>query len=183
MTRAEALKRLERVFNEGTKIIEQGTRREYFYILKSGWLEVLIDGRKVAEIDTPGSSFGEIAALAGEPRTADVVAAGRVVCYEIETQHLEELLSVFPRLVRRIIDSLIQAVKRVNEKYLRESKSWVDERHRCQERRKRLLRWSRLAHRYILQAAPALEGAVAGGSQPLLCQLLEFHRTNPFPEG
>jgi CRP-like cAMP-binding protein len=64
----------ERAFLAGEALFRQGEPSDCMYILLEGRLVVVEDGVRIATIDEPGSSVGEISLLLGSPRMADVRA-------------------------------------------------------------------------------------------------------------
>jgi CRP-like cAMP-binding protein len=57
----------------GTEIVREGEAGDRFYVIESGEVEVVKDGR-VINVERPGEYFGEISLLKDVPRTASVRA-------------------------------------------------------------------------------------------------------------
>ncbi len=57
----------------GACVIRQGTDGDRFYVVASGSLSVVVNGRTTGQL-TPGNHFGELALMFNCPRNADVVA-------------------------------------------------------------------------------------------------------------
>jgi CRP/FNR family transcriptional regulator, cyclic AMP receptor protein len=56
----------------GEAVLTGGSSTGKLFVLKSGAVEVVKDGIRVAEIAAPGAVFGELAVLLDQPHTADV---------------------------------------------------------------------------------------------------------------
>ena len=78
-------------FQKDTIICEENSIGNEMYILKSGTLDVIIKGIKVATIDEPGTVIGETSLLLGEVRTATLKAKNRVIVTRIGKADLKEV--------------------------------------------------------------------------------------------
>jgi len=84
------------VFAPGELILRRGEAGDSMFVLYRGNVEVRLPSRdgnvqQVAELK-PGSFFGEMALLTGEPRNADVVTLSEVETLEIRKAVLQEIL-------------------------------------------------------------------------------------------
>jgi cAMP-dependent protein kinase regulator len=72
----------------GSKVIVQGDEVSSdgpgLYVLESGHLSVYKNDAKVADLSTPGHSFGELALLYNAPRAATIVADGDCLLWSID---------------------------------------------------------------------------------------------------
>lgn len=76
----------------GETVIRQGEPGDRFYVVRSGSLEVLRDGARIAVLGA-GDAFGEIALLHRIPRTATVRALGASSLLALEAEDFRELLA------------------------------------------------------------------------------------------
>ncbi len=101
----------------GSVLIREGDSGELSYYLYTGRVALYkggIDGIPLGHIEQ-GELFGEMAYLLGEPRTATVVAETEVVVLALPPQVLEELMRYSAPFSRRIIGSLCQRLKLMNQ--------------------------------------------------------------------
>ncbi len=73
----------------GDVIIAEGEEASRIFILLAGEIEVIVEDDVVATIDKTGDIFGEMAALADEPRTASVVSKSKTFCLAVDQKFLE----------------------------------------------------------------------------------------------
>lgn len=98
----------------GMELIAQGGRTGQLYVLKTGALEVLRDGRHVTTIKTPGSVIGEMSILLDTPQTATVRAVTEVDYFVIDNAievlrtHPDWLLQIARLLAQRVKDTTAQ---------------------------------------------------------------------------
>ncbi len=91
-------------FAAGATIFHRGDTGDALYLIVSGQIAVLanahagtVESALLARL-TEGQSFGEMALLTGEPRTATVTALTEVELLKIAKEHFDELLDRSPRL-------------------------------------------------------------------------------------
>ncbi len=89
-------------FLAGEVITRQGAVAHWLYLLVSGEAEVWIESaqaprRRVALLE-PGTVFGEMGMLTGEPRRATVTARSDLLCYRLDKPGFEEVLRARPAL-------------------------------------------------------------------------------------
>ena len=96
---------------EGRDLTVQGTVGREFMIIAEGEATVRRNGRLVATLG-PGDFFGELAVIAGVPRTATVTAESPMVVEALNRREFSSLLDESPKLSRKI---LVGAVKRLHD--------------------------------------------------------------------
>jgi len=93
----------------GKVLVREGDPGREFMIIAEGTATVKRNGRKVTTLG-PGDFFGELAVLAGVPRTATVTADTDMVVEALNRQEFSALLDESPTLAKKI---LVGAVKRL----------------------------------------------------------------------
>jgi CRP-like cAMP-binding protein len=93
-----------RRFEPGAVVFRAGDPGEALYIVARGAVEVVEDGAGATAAPIaalgPGSAFGEMALLSGEPRTATVRARGAAELLEIGKEDFQALVASDPALAR-----------------------------------------------------------------------------------
>jgi small-conductance mechanosensitive channel len=98
-------------FAAGETCTRQGAVAHWLYVLTAGKVEVRrhIEGgtlaKTLATIDAP-SFFGEMGLMAGEPRTADVIAVTDVECYRLDKPGLAHILEERPEIAEQFSKTL-----------------------------------------------------------------------------
>ncbi len=95
----------------GRDLTVQGKPGREFMIIAEGTATVRRDGRVIASLG-PGDFFGELAVIAGVPRTATVTAETDMVIQALNRREFSSLLDGSPKLAKKI---LVGAVKRLHE--------------------------------------------------------------------
>ena len=94
----------------GRDLTVQGTPGREFMIIVEGEASVRRNGRLIASLG-PGDFFGELAVIAGVPRTATVTAESEMLIETLNRREFSSLLDESPRLAKKI---LVGAVKRLH---------------------------------------------------------------------
>ena len=91
LTRTGAV-RLAR-FAAGETIIEEGNYEKTFFVLLRGAGRIIRGGKLVAELDAPGTIFGEMSFVLGKGRTATVLADTPCDCLAVNMGYVDFLPS------------------------------------------------------------------------------------------
>ena len=104
-------------FQKDDDVFAEGQWADVAYIIKTGRVEISLQrkGRNVL-LGTmgPGSCFGEMAPIIGGKRTANAIAKTSTLAYEIDANYLKHLVDKTEPILKSIILSLIERVKRQN---------------------------------------------------------------------
>ena len=95
----------------GRELTVEGEPGREFMIILEGTATVRRGGRVIAQLG-PGDFFGELAVVAGVPRTATVVATSDMIVETLNRREFSSLLDESPKLAKKI---LVGAVKRLHE--------------------------------------------------------------------
>jgi len=93
-------------FAPGDAITRQGAVAHWLYLLIEGEADVSVaangaERRHVATLG-PGSMFGEMGMMTGEPRRATITAIGNVSCYRLDKSGFQEILQARPALAEEV---------------------------------------------------------------------------------
>jgi len=99
---------------EGERVIEWGDSGDYFYIVDSGRLDVLIkiDGeeKKVSTYDNTGS-FGELALMYDTPRAATIVATEECILWALDRTTFRQLVMLTTMKKRQLYEEFLGQIK------------------------------------------------------------------------
>jgi CRP-like cAMP-binding protein len=100
-------------FAAGTAIFEEGDKGDVMYIVKSGEVE-LTYGDKLTTTIGPGGSFGEMALIDHEPRSAGAVANTDVELYPVNQRLFVILVQDTPSFALEVMHSMADRLRRAN---------------------------------------------------------------------
>ena len=103
----------EAVRPAGTTLMEQGSPGAEAFVIASGTVSVVRDGRELAQLG-PGAVVGELALVDQAPRSATVVAETDMVVFVLSTRDFVQLLDECPTVGRRVIAQLGQRLRTVD---------------------------------------------------------------------
>lgn len=104
----------EEMFGKGQRVLRQGMSGGGLFIILEGDAQIVIDGEERARLGR-GDFFGEIAALTGEPPTADVVAATMLRCITVPGPELQTFLIEHPSVMLRMLRAEARRLRSANE--------------------------------------------------------------------
>lgn len=86
-------------------IARQGEIGTGFFMIVSGLVRVVRDGEILAELG-PGTFFGELSVLDGQPRNAQVVSIGPTVCLALASWDFEAVVREQPEVALGVLREL-----------------------------------------------------------------------------
>jgi rhodanese-related sulfurtransferase len=126
------------VVPQNTLIFKEGDPGDSLYIISSGRARIFRKDESGMEIDLsiqgPGETFGEMALLTGEPRSADVEVLEETHLLVLSKDHFDRILREFPELSKMFVKEmrrwLLRDEKRIEmgarEAYNASRLSWLD---------------------------------------------------------
>ena len=105
---------VEVAFPTGAVIARQGDVGTGFFVVASGSVHVVRDGRTIATLGV-GEFFGELSVLDGLPRTAQVLAAEPTVCLGLATWEFEAVVREQPSVAMAVMRGLAARLRGLTE--------------------------------------------------------------------
>jgi CRP/FNR family transcriptional regulator, cyclic AMP receptor protein len=104
-----------RIYPRDEQILDRDSDSRDVYFVVTGEVQVVnysMTGREIAFAKVrQGGYFGELAAIDGKPRSANVVAAQKILIASLPRSRFEPLLLEHPRLAMRVIERLAHIVR------------------------------------------------------------------------
>jgi CRP/FNR family cyclic AMP-dependent transcriptional regulator len=101
----------------GKILTEQGALGRHFVVIVEGEVEVIRDGTQIAVLG-PGSFFGEMSLLDGQPRTATATTLGPAHVLMLTTAAFNEVLATMPSVDRKLLTVLARRLRDIEARYV-----------------------------------------------------------------
>ncbi len=114
-----------RTFEDGEIITPEGAYDSWVYILFSGAVRIVKNGKELTRIEEIGDTFGELAAIDGKARSASVEAIGATVCLAIDASFMSNAAEPLDQalfisaLYRLFTEVIAQRLRASNEELLK----------------------------------------------------------------
>lgn len=111
----------ETTYEDDHVIFDEGSEEERVYVVLSGAVKIIkrVHGEEiVVEVMRRGDIFGEMAFVAGMPRTAQARALGRTTVGVLDPAQLQNEFDELSPAMRRIMESLVVRLKKATENSL-----------------------------------------------------------------
>lgn len=102
-----------KAFTKGEKVIEEGDEPDDIYFLSKGEISIYQQGShefgkgRLVSTFGPGACFGDIAALSGAKRSADVWADNDITCYTLPVASFRALETSNPQIYMRLLRGIL----------------------------------------------------------------------------
>lgn len=120
---------LGRVYSEGEIIFKEGDKGDHMYVIQSGKVKIIkktVSGNLTIATLGSGDIFGEMALFDRLPRSATATASGDTRILTIDKKKLFQTMSRDPTLAFRILESMSQRIRRLDEEFTTLKKKRID---------------------------------------------------------
>jgi CRP/FNR family transcriptional regulator, cyclic AMP receptor protein len=101
----------------GKILTEQGALGRHFVVIVEGEVEVIRDGTQIAVLG-PGSFFGEMSLLDGQPRTATATTLGPAQVLMLTTSAFNQVLTTMPSVDRKLLTVLAKRLRDIEARFV-----------------------------------------------------------------
>ncbi len=109
-----------RTYKAEETIISEGVYDSYLYIIVYGEVRIIKDDNEITRLSEPGDTFGELAIIDGNTRSATAVASITTLCLASDVSFLDQMpadekykcYSVFYRLIAEILTQRLRETNR-----------------------------------------------------------------------
>jgi CRP-like cAMP-binding protein len=114
-----------RTFDDGVSITKEKSYDRWIYVLFSGAVRIVKNGKELARINEVGNTFGELTAIDGKARSASVEAIGPTVCLAIDASFMNETAGALEQalfvsvLYKLFAEVVAQRLRSTNEELLK----------------------------------------------------------------
>ena len=100
----------------GETILKQGSKSKGFYVREKGAVEVYKNDIMLNVLIYPGTVFGEIGDILGNPRTCTVKARAETRVVKYDCPDLEAFVVEHPKIAVKIMQTLASRLERTTQK-------------------------------------------------------------------
>ena len=104
---------IERHFNAGDVIAEEGASGLNFFVVESGEATVAVGGAEVKRLHT-GDAFGEVALVDKSARTATVTAVTEMRCHALPIWSFRSFEQTHPDVMWKLLELLADRLRETN---------------------------------------------------------------------
>lgn len=101
---------VQREFAAGTTLAAEGTGGLNFFVIESGEADVTIQGASVARLG-PGASFGEVALVDKDARSASVTAITAITAYALPVWSFRSFVETRPDVAWKLLEILADRLR------------------------------------------------------------------------
>lgn len=112
-----AILNMQRHYDKGQMLFKEGEATSDLYILISGSVEVLRNGKVIATISDKGTFIGEMSTLLKTPRTATVRAAEDAMLFVVPDDAVEKFIAESPNIGIKLCQMLARRLQNTTEQF------------------------------------------------------------------